>query len=217
MKRAMVAALGACTAFATQALAAPCAGDSGFADVDAASPFCTNIQWMRNRGVTLGCDDAGTLFCPGHAVTREQMAAFMSRLAAALVPKATGTFQSFENVGLANGAHVCVSAPFPPHYLRQATVTATIDFELTPPAPGLDVRAVYSYDGGATWQATTPVPQFINANASGRGDGAVISGRFFVDAGALLTTGLHVTRPSTATPDILRGSCVNRTEVWGTD
>ena len=34
------------------ALALPCAG---FTDVDDTSPFCPNVEWLSNRGITLGC------------------------------------------------------------------------------------------------------------------------------------------------------------------
>ena len=57
------------------AFAAPCAG---FTDVDATSPFCVNVAWMRNRGITLGLTP--TLYDPNSPVTRLQMAAFMYRL-----------------------------------------------------------------------------------------------------------------------------------------
>jgi hypothetical protein len=48
-----------------------------FNDVPAGHPFYTEIGKLSARGVTLGCG-AGT-FCPDAPVTREQMAAFISR------------------------------------------------------------------------------------------------------------------------------------------
>jgi hypothetical protein len=56
----------------TPLLAAPCAG---FTDVDDSSPFCVNVEWMKNRGITLGFTP--TLYGPNSPVTRLQMAAFM--------------------------------------------------------------------------------------------------------------------------------------------
>jgi len=50
-----------------------------FTDVGANDPFCTSIQWLFNRGVTLGCTAAQ--YCPAQFVRRDQMAAFMNRLA----------------------------------------------------------------------------------------------------------------------------------------
>ena len=63
------------------ALALPCAG---FTDVDDTSPFCPNVEWLRNRGITLGC--AANLYCPTDAVSRLAMAVFMNRLGTALTP-----------------------------------------------------------------------------------------------------------------------------------
>ena len=68
-----------CTA---PSLAAPCAG---FTDVDDSSAFCPNVEWLKNRGVTLGCTST-TLYCPTDAVQRDAMAAFLDRLGNALVP-----------------------------------------------------------------------------------------------------------------------------------
>jgi hypothetical protein len=32
--------------------AAPCAG---FTDVDSTDAFCPNVEWLKNRAITLGC------------------------------------------------------------------------------------------------------------------------------------------------------------------
>ena len=47
-------------------------------DVPASDPFCADIQWMLNRGVTFGC--TANQYCPANPVRRDQMAAFMFRL-----------------------------------------------------------------------------------------------------------------------------------------
>lgn len=51
-----------------------------FDDVAATSPFAGDIAWLAESGVTKGCGD-GTKFCPDEYVTRQQMAAFLHRLA----------------------------------------------------------------------------------------------------------------------------------------
>ena len=66
----------------TASSALPCAG---FTDVDDTSPFCANVTWLKNRGITLGCTSA-TLYCPNDFVSRLQMAAFMNRLGDSLFP-----------------------------------------------------------------------------------------------------------------------------------
>ncbi len=50
--------------------------DLPYSDV-AWSPFLQDIIWLTDTGITLGC--GGGRFCPGAAVTREQMASFLAR------------------------------------------------------------------------------------------------------------------------------------------
>ena len=51
-----------------------------FADVPDSNIFHDDISWMLDNGITSGCGD-GTNYCPQDNVTRQQMAAFMRRLA----------------------------------------------------------------------------------------------------------------------------------------
>ena len=54
----------------------------GFTDVEDDSVFIADIQWMKDNGVTKGCNPpTNDKFCPKNNVTREQMSAFMHRLA----------------------------------------------------------------------------------------------------------------------------------------
>jgi cysteine-rich repeat protein len=57
--------------------APPACGVPMFADVPADSPFCKWIEELARRGVASGC--GGGNYCPGGAVTREQMAVFVLR------------------------------------------------------------------------------------------------------------------------------------------
>ena len=53
-----------------------------FTDVGDGNVFHDDITWLRDSGVTIGCNPPdNTLFCPSDEVTREQMAAFLHRLA----------------------------------------------------------------------------------------------------------------------------------------
>ena len=54
-----------------------------FDDVPDDNVFHSDIDWLAANGITKGCNPAGgnTEFCPGNPVTRQQMAAFMRRLA----------------------------------------------------------------------------------------------------------------------------------------
>jgi hypothetical protein len=65
--------------------AASAASCAEFTDVDSLDAFCPNVEWLRNRAITLGCTST-SVFCPANAVTRIQLAAFMNRLGTALTP-----------------------------------------------------------------------------------------------------------------------------------
>ena len=53
-----------------------------FTDVSNTNPFHDDIGWLADAGVTLGCNPpTNDRYCPSDNVTREQMAAFMRRLA----------------------------------------------------------------------------------------------------------------------------------------
>jgi hypothetical protein len=57
-------------------------GSHDFTDVPDSNVFHADISWLADANVTLGCNPpANDMFCPGNAVTRQQMAAFMRRLA----------------------------------------------------------------------------------------------------------------------------------------
>ncbi|HEX4883455.1 MAG TPA: S-layer homology domain-containing protein [Casimicrobiaceae bacterium] len=72
---------------APAAKAFPCGpGASPFTDVPDVASYCTNVLWLRNAAVTVGCG-TGTTYCPDDSVTRAQMALFMNRLAKTLTPE----------------------------------------------------------------------------------------------------------------------------------
>jgi hypothetical protein len=48
-----------------------------FNDVPAASPHCRWVQELAARGVVSGC--GGGAYCPGHGVSREQLAVYLLR------------------------------------------------------------------------------------------------------------------------------------------
>jgi hypothetical protein len=68
----------------TAVLVAPTAvwAADAFTDVPETNVFHDDIAWLADAAITLGCNPPeNTLFCPSDTVTREQMAAFMRRLA----------------------------------------------------------------------------------------------------------------------------------------
>lgn len=88
LRRALPVLVTVTLLWVSQALhAAPCTqSPSAFTDVEVTDIFCTDVQWLKNRGVTLGCGD-GTTYCPGDSVSRASMALFMKRLAEKVVPE----------------------------------------------------------------------------------------------------------------------------------
>ena len=80
------------------------ASHSSFTDVPATNTFHDDIAWLAEAGVTKGCNPpANTEFCPKDEVTREQMAAFMHRLAENQVVDAASAIQA-ENATTADSA-----------------------------------------------------------------------------------------------------------------
>lgn len=64
-----------------------------FTDVSNSNIFHADIDWMRDNGVTRGCNPpSNSRYCPDDLVTREQMAAFLHRL------ETRDVFTSFQDV-----------------------------------------------------------------------------------------------------------------------
>jgi len=77
LSSALVVALAMVTAVPVAVFAA-----HSFTDVPDTNEFHGSIEWMKDNGVTVGCNPpANTEFCPTDNVTREQMASFMRRYA----------------------------------------------------------------------------------------------------------------------------------------
>lgn len=156
------------------ALAAACAMPAaaqpqcaGFTDVLATSGFCPNVEWLKNRGITLGC--TGTEYCPGAAVSRLAMAAFMNRLGNVLTPVTLSVDGAPGALDLDAGPVVCATADvvlagYPRRVMLDALLSATA------PAPAdFVLQAVVSADGGGTWTplAGAGAPGGVGGNAWG--------------------------------------------------
>jgi len=123
---------------------------AGFADVSASDLFCPNIEWIKNRAITLGCGPG--IYCPADPVFRNQMAAFMSRLGAALTPANVRVNSHSGAVSLTASAVVCAMSTD----IAPATYPRTVisEFYLTGLASnplGVAATLVSSSDGGASW------------------------------------------------------------------
>ncbi|HVF65738.1 MAG TPA: hypothetical protein VNE58_17260 [Casimicrobiaceae bacterium] len=159
-----------CMAFLTMiggaqtALAQNCAT---FTDVLATNGFCNNIQWIRNRGITLGC--GGTQFCPLTAVTREQMAAFMERLGIALTPEELGrvSLDSLTPINISSPTVRCqnTTAYTVNGYPRRAYFNNKANFRNPNGRMVALAEAVFSTDNGATWTAVVDSQTYQSLNS----------------------------------------------------
>jgi hypothetical protein len=133
------------------AVAAPCAGFTDVDDADVGASFCQNVEWLKNRQVTLGCPGVN-VYCPNDPVSRLQMAAFMNRLGNALEPVFVDNSNTAVTEINANGVS-CQTSPYVvQNYPRVATAIAMLYHEAAT-AQLVTARIVYSADGGMTWQS----------------------------------------------------------------
>jgi len=198
-------------AFQSGASAAPCAG---FTDVDTASSFCPNVEWMKNRKVTLGC--TATLYCPNDPVSRLQMAAFMNRLGTALTPAVVQVNDVPGALDLDLSPVVCQTATqnivdFPRRVYLDATVSGTA-------AAGVDVamRIVWSGDGGGTWQNVSSA-QSITFVPSAQWSSASDLGSLDLAVGGTARFGVRVSRNGAGSTDLSGSRCVLRASIGSRD
>jgi hypothetical protein len=158
MIKKLLLATGLATAMlaASAAQAAPCAG---FNDVDSTNTFCPNVEWLKNRGVTLGCTSV-TEFCPADPVSRLAMAAFMQRLGDALLPSSLITQAVITNAdvdaaappGLTSGLLVCATADLAAAtYPRRAIVDINTSAKAQIQTQAIRQRLVVSTNAGVSW------------------------------------------------------------------
>ncbi len=118
------------------------AATSLFDDVPDDNIFVEDINWLKTSETSVGCNTAGTNYCPEDYVSRQQMAGFLHRLAVNQVVDA-GTVQGFTAAELmgAGGTQVQVFQKSEPEYfganglpLGQAAALVTLTFDA--PAAG---------------------------------------------------------------------------------
>jgi hypothetical protein len=184
-----------------------------FTDVDSGSVFCPNVEWLKNRQVTLGCTSA-TLYCPTDSVVRLSMAAFMNRLGTALTGAVQATEASPGAVSVGAGTVVCQTTGFVASgFARRAQVDAVFMGTAAAQTPfGADLVA--SFDAGATWaplsgtasRSTIPAGRWANVRAVGSQDVAV---------GQTVRFGLLLTHGGLAGTAALSDSRCNLRAVFG--
>jgi hypothetical protein len=132
-----------------------------FGDVVAGDPFCANVAWIRNRGVTLGCEP-GT-FCGSLAVTRLALSAFFNRLGEALTPRLVKSEQ-VASVSTANPAIVCETQAFAAgDHARRALLDAVLS--ATTPAPAQFVVSLVARSPFSGWSTLGDVTEVSTVGA----------------------------------------------------
>jgi hypothetical protein len=213
-RRAAAAAFAATMALiAPASTAAPCAG---FTDVDSTSPFCPNVEWIKNRSVTLGCSSA-TLYCPDSTVSRLAMAAFMNRLGAALTPVQVRVDDVTGTIDLDVDPVVCQTADFAvTDFPRRAYLDVTMSL-----ISAFDVNfaadLAYSTNAGATWTNVNTITNRSSVVAN-RWNGASDIGYLDLAVGQDIRWGVRMSRggvPGTA--DIADSRCQLRALIHSRD
>jgi hypothetical protein len=190
----------------TSAFAAPTFAQScgGFVDVPAGEFYCANTQWLKNRGVTLGCTDA-MHYCPNDFVPRSQMAAFMARLGTVLTPHVQRVEQDVGLLAVVLGGNSTVFCQTPAYaptaYPRTAymvgAMNASLSLGLSPLSFNLEL--VISNDGGATWLNVGAIPNAIRLPAVALGVNASVTGLSLIDAGESFQMGVRAESATVAT------------------
>ena len=197
------AALGALLVLSIPSLAAPCVG---FTDIDDTNPFCPNVEWLRNRAVTLGCTTTSE-YCPSAAVSRLAMAAFLNRLGRALSPTKLYGESNGDALDLdAPPAVVCPTETIPlVDYPRAAKAGAVMSANFAGTGT-VALKLVVSTDGGASWSA-------MHSHAASAGganrwvNAAVWKGDYPVAPGASYRFGLHASRTGSGSGDAGAWNC----------
>ena len=183
----------------------------GFADIDSASAFCLNVEWVANRAITLGCG-AGS-YCPADVTSRLAMAAFMNRLGDSLQPAVAVVESAATNLDPTAESVVCQGADIPvTGYPRRAVVDAVVSARAGT-ASAVTVTPVASFDQGVTWAPLAVNPQAITLLPGAPVNARAIGSRD-LDVGQTVRFGVQVARgalPGGASPADVR--CRVRTAV----
>lgn len=167
----------------------PC---GGFVDVQQGGELCNATEWMKNRGITLGC--APGYYCPNDVVTRGQLALFLRR--ASTVPEVYSTRDRTEGEAdtWQSNALVCVDTIPPKPYARTVVAQASLSLRYSMGIPGdrwpVEWQLQYSFVGQSPWYASneqayadTAVNWFFTS---------VDSGTFSIPPGLTAVTGLRL-------------------------
>ena len=158
---AILLALAAMSFVASPLRAAPCVG---FTDVDDQSPFCKNVEWLKNRAITLGCTTTN-VYCPNQEVTRLSMSAFLNRLGNALTPVVLTSYNTGGTLDIDASPLLCSTVDQTPTFPRTVHGIAVLGAGQGTGDKDFAIGIVESTNSGATWTPVSPLSaMFVNAN-----------------------------------------------------
>lgn len=199
------------------ALAQSCVG---FTDVSASDPNCPQVEWIKNRGITLGCTSP-TLFCPGGGVTRLAMALFLERQGKVLTPTdlAPVAYTSVGRENLTTPPIRCQTGDYQVlGYPRRAYFNSKVNVWDPDLNVELVVDVMYSTNAGGTWISVqdSQVFQTLRSGQTPPDDVSMYPIGFLnLDVTVPATSirfGIRVARQGgTGNPYLY---CVNRVQIW---
>ena len=129
---------------------------SGFADVEWTDTFCQNVEWLRNRSITLGCSSA-YMYCPGESVSRLSMGAFINRVGSVVLPSfdlvqtsAALDTNSLPRLVVCRTSDLAVAG-----YPRQAALSAQFSARTAAAVGLISIQLMASRDNGYNWSAVS--------------------------------------------------------------
>jgi hypothetical protein len=182
----------------------------GFTDVPAGASYCSAVQFLKNRAITLGC--TASTYCPGDPVTRASMALFLNRLGTALEPVFINVSDSGAAAGVNASGVVCQTGSFiVGNSPRVATATAMLYHNAATPQL-VTARIVYSTDGGSTWQSFSPFYTLASNVANGFITQSPVADPKFFTVGQLVKFGIK-TGEFGGTPTVIFAGCSIRVRI----
>lgn len=138
-----------------------------FHDVEDGSLFCSSIEWISSREITIGC--GANAYCPKAYTTREQVAAMLRRYGAAMTPRILRTEAYAWPQSPWNGTvTVCATRPNESRaFWRIVKVMASLSLE---PLEQLSAQWFLeaSWDNGATWDVINFYEPLFAVNVNGK-------------------------------------------------
>jgi len=188
---------------------------AGFSDVASSDGMCGNVEWIRNRAITLGCTTS--VFCPTDFVTRLQMAAFMNRLGTALTPQQLVAEGALTAPQLLLGTAPVACSTTPQFTVASYPRRALVDLSLSAQAgTSLDVTAipVASFNNGP-WipLATSAGRGSVTAGQWGHVSGVAVRD---LNVGENVRFGMQLSRAA-GSGDLTGGACQLRVQIVSRD